>query len=110
MKSGMSRMLTDPERVLGKLDCPEKAGRWNSTVVVVDLCARPGREQVNSHLRECPLASFAIFRNVFSLHDPDVCLEVILRPVISGGSADMVRQHGNALKIGDRAGLHVQAL
>ena len=110
MKFGVLFLPTDPERVVGKLDRPEKPRRWNAGIVVVNLRARPGLKQVNSHFRECALAPSAILRNVFSLHDPDVCFKVILRSVISGGGADVVRQHGNAFEISDGAWLHVKAL
>ena len=98
------------ERFMGQLDRPEQPGGRDTAVVVVDLRARPGREQVNSHLRECPFVSFAILRNVFALHDPDVCLKVIRHAVTPSGGADVVRQGGDTREVGDGARLDVQAL
>jgi hypothetical protein len=65
------------ERSGGKLDRPEQPREWDPTVVVVDLRARPGREQVDSHLRECPLVWRAVLPDVLPLKDPHVRLEVV---------------------------------
>ena len=76
----------------------------------MDLRARPGREQVNSHLGKCPFASFVILRNVCAFHNRYACLKVILRAVIPRGGTDVVGEDGHPMKIGDRTRLHVQAL
>jgi hypothetical protein len=76
----------------------------------VNLRARTGREQVNSQLSECSLTPFAVERDVFALHNPNICLKAIGVAIAPGSSADVVCQHSHAFEIGDRARLHIKAL
>ena len=79
-------------------------------VVVVNLRARTGLEQVDSYEGEAPAPRLTVHGDVLSLHGPDVGLEVVRVPVTPLRLADVVGHGGGAAEVGDRARLDVETL
>ena len=83
---------------MGKFDRPEESRQKDAAVVVVNLRARTGLEQVDSYEREGPAPRRTVHADVPPVHDPEVGLEVVRVSVASLRLTNVVGDGGGAVE------------